>query len=70
MRLPFLLSCPRPKRIDETKIAGITPILVFNLLSRIPLKISSSTTGPKITVVTISRKIASGVIVVKTVSES
>ena len=41
-------SCPIPKMNDEINIAGIIPILIFNLLNKTPLKTNSSKSGAKI----------------------
>ena len=46
---------------EETKIAGIIPILSFNRLSSTPLKTSSSTRGARIIVPRASIKNATGV---------
>lgn len=54
-------SWPIPNKNEETKIAGIIPILSFNRLSSMPLKTSSSTRGARIIVPRASIKNATGV---------
>ena len=41
-------SCPMAKMNDEISIAGIIPVLIFNLLNKTPLKTNSSTIGANI----------------------
>ena len=38
-------SCPSAKIPEDNSIAGMIPILIFNLLNRTPLNINSSRTG-------------------------
>lgn len=42
-------SCPIAKINDEISIAGIIPVLIFNLLNITPLNANSSTIGARIT---------------------
>ena len=42
-------SCPIAKRAEDMIIAAITPVLIFNLLNKTPLKNNSSRIGANMT---------------------